>query len=73
MPVNFRKDIRERLKRLDKSIYWLASITRGKVNRSAIYNYLRTKAPAEMGADKLEIVLNALAEAEAGKDGGGKP
>jgi hypothetical protein len=64
VPVDFRAQIRARLKMLGESTYWLAELLNGKVTRSAIYNYLRKKSPSEIGADKLEAILNALEEAE---------
>jgi hypothetical protein len=64
VPVDFRADIRSRLQRLGKSTYWLAESLVGEVTRSSIYSYLREKHPTEIGADKLEAMLNVLEEEE---------
>jgi hypothetical protein len=64
MPVDFRAQIRQRLKKLDRTVYWLAEELKSKVTRSAIYGYLREDKPSEIGADKLEKILNLLEEAE---------
>jgi hypothetical protein len=64
VPVDFRSQIRQRLDRMKLTKYWLAEQLNGKVTRSAIYNYLREKSPSEIGADKLEAMLNVLEETE---------
>lgn len=65
MPVDFRAQIRARLARLNLKKYWLAEQLNGQVTRSAIYNYLREdKRRSEIGADKLEMILNVLEDAE---------
>jgi hypothetical protein len=64
VPVDFRAQIRERLAKLDVKTYWLAEQLNGKVTRSAIYGYLRKSKPSEIGADKLEAILNLLEQAE---------
>lgn len=64
VPIDFRKLIRDRLKKLDKSRYWLAEQLDGNPSESAIYSYLNEKLNAkrtsDIGSESLARILDVL-------------
>jgi hypothetical protein len=69
VPIDFRAEIKQRLKRLGKSTRWLCDELQSRgVGRGTIYEFLRDPTPGkpqrQIGSDHLVEILNLLERAE---------
>lgn len=62
--TDFRKTIRDKLKKLGKSKYWLSEQLGGSPSRNALYVYLRDDGDSDMTGNNIGRILDVLAAEE---------